>query len=181
MTTSMPDQEPDIGAMDAAMFAAEWLDRHPELSVRTPPVVAVVRELLDVLRDEHTPAPDAYAVFCRAVRLLAVFAVDTGPRRSRAEDSFPLPDWVPSKDRLARSVESARFATAALRGTPQEAIRTQPIIAVVQRLHDILLTRQIPARQAHLAFCRAVRLLDAFTTDQPRSRHDQIRHASSAA
>jgi hypothetical protein len=178
----MPERAPGVGASDAAVFADTWLHPHPELSVRTPPVIAVVRELLDVLRDEHAPAPDVYAIFCRAVRLLAVFAVDTGRRRTRGEDPFPRQDWVPTEDYLARSVDSARFATASLRGSPQEAIRTRPVIAVVQRLHNILLTQHLPAWQAHLAFCRAVRLLSAFTPDsQPGQRHDRTQQPAPAA
>jgi hypothetical protein len=170
MTTPTPTLESDIRSVDSSIFAGEWLHRSPERAIRTVPVIAVVQELLTVLRDEHMPPHDAYIAFRRAVRILSVFAVDTGKRHGRDEGQFHLSEHVPTEEDLARSTASARFATAALRGSPHEAIRTEPVIAVVQDLLDTLLSEYVRAWEAHLAFRRAVRLLSAFTTN---NRHEQ--------
>jgi hypothetical protein len=167
MTTPIPARNPVTRSRDASHFAMEWLRRPPHKVIRTVPVIAVVQELLDVLRDERTSPQVAHTALRRAVRLLSIFTVDTS-RQSRLDEPgrYGEHDSVPTQDQVTGSIESRQFAAAWLRGTPHAVIRTEPVIAVVQELHYILLSQSDPGREAHAALRRAVQLLGVFAVDR---------------
>jgi hypothetical protein len=52
MNTSTPDNGSGTRSRDARWFAVEWLRDGADAAVRTIPVIAVVEELLTVLRDD---------------------------------------------------------------------------------------------------------------------------------
>lgn len=164
VTTTRPTQEPAPRDSDAVQLAAAWLWRTPQQAIRTMPVIAVVQELLNVLRDQDTPAVEALTTLRRAVRLLSVFVAEHtgGPSR----DEHPEPgehQWQPALHDIAASAESVRFATEWLRGTPHAAIRTTPVITIVEELLKVLLTGN--AQAAYNALRRTVRLLNVLATE----------------
>ncbi|WP_432824737.1 hypothetical protein [Dactylosporangium sp. CA-092794] len=168
MTTSTPDNNSTTRSRDAEWFAAAWLRGTPDEAVQTIPVIAVVQELLTVLRDEQVPEPDAYRTLCRAVRLLSVFAAEPPAKQhtQSGEDQYlrGLRTHVFAVDDIADSEQSWRFAKETLHGSPRRAIRTEPVIAVVADLHAMLLYGG-PTQPAHTAVRRAVRLLSVYTID----------------
>lgn len=165
MSTSTRTPEPvPVPPQDAQWFALMLL-QHPHKAVQTPLVVAVVAELLDILRDEQVSDQDAHRGLERAVHLLRVFAGE--PRRST---QLPDPwagqrEYPPSAVKLAEAAASRRFAAAWLRGTPRAAIRTEPVIRVVDELLNDL-QWQATSRDAQAALRHAVQLLGVFVTDQ---------------
>jgi hypothetical protein len=73
--------------------------------------------------------------------------------------------------------EAQWFAVQWLRGSRHLAVRTAPVIAVVQELATVLRDEQVPAPQALLALRRAVRLLGALTAgtrDDDRRESDHL-------
>lgn len=175
MTTPVP--EPETRHVDSSMFAGEWLRGRPQIAIRTMPVIAVVRELLSVLRDNQIPARQAHTTLRRAVCLLGVFTAETGRQYGRQDETDPehMRTWAPTRGQIEQSTESAQFAVAWLRGSSQHTIRTEPVIAVVERLLTMLVDRSTPARDALSGLRRAVRLLSVFADDD---EHDQRRHGA---
>jgi hypothetical protein len=153
---------------DAAAFALHWLTGSADTTVHTIPVVAVVDELLTVLRDEQIPDPEAYQALRRAVRLLGVFAAEpTATQRHRADDTAHGRDSRPylyDEQVVASSGAARRFAKETLRGPLHRAIRSEPVIEVVKELRHQLLFNAQPSA-AHTALRRAVRLLNAYIVD----------------
>lgn len=167
MTESTSRRERTTMPPDASVFAFAWVRGTPRLVVRTMPVVAVVQELLDMLRDEQVPLQDAHRILQRAVRLLRVFAAEPTGRQMARQDDDGFDDareWELSPEYVQQAAASKRFATSWLHGSPMQAIRTEPVIAVVQELRDALVGYH-PTRVAHSGLRRAVRLLSVFVTD----------------
>jgi hypothetical protein len=167
MTQSTSTHERITMPPDASVFAFAWVHGTPRLVVRTMPVVAVVQELLDMLRDEQVPLQDAHRALQRAVRLLRVFAAEPTGRQTRRQDDDGFDDareWEISPKSVKQAAASRRFATSWLHGSPMQAIRTEPVIAVVQELRDALVNYH-PTQVAHSAVRRTVRLLNVFVTD----------------
>jgi hypothetical protein len=173
MTESTPTQEPTT-PHDASWFAVEWVRGSPSLAVRTMPVIAVVQELLDVLRDPQVSLPEAHRSLRRAVRLLGVFAAEPigKPQRRWDDGRFEQArEWTPTPQHIAEAVASRRFAAEWLRGAGQDVIRSEPVIAVVQALLNALLAAHTPSRTAHDGLRRAVRLLSVFVIDDEHTGH----------
>jgi hypothetical protein len=74
----------------------------------------------------------------RAVRWLRVFADNPGRSTHPPTDVTGGREYSVSEEELAAAAGSRQLATAWLRGTPQAAIWTEPVIAVVRRLKDEL-------------------------------------------
>jgi hypothetical protein len=163
------EPEPSRLPHDVQWFAANLL-AHPGKAVQTAPVIAMVAELLDILRDEHVSDQQAHHALCRAVRWLQVFTEQLGTP-DRPHQSTGRRDYAVSKEGLAAAVTSRQLAATWLRGTPQAAIRTEPVIGVVSQLIDDLLY-STSNRDAQSRLRRAVHLLDVFATadSQPISR-----------
>jgi len=163
-------------------FSSQWLRGSRHLAVRSAPVIAVVQELATILRDEHTPAPQALLALRRAVRLLTVLAGGTRDENPRGEDYRRNIDIEVERHRLldledvARSVNSTRFAATWLRGSPAEAIRTAPVIAIVDDLLDDL-TSEAPAAEVYVSLRRAVQVLSVFARED-RHEPETARHVS---
>lgn len=133
------------------------------------PVIAVVRELAATLRDEQVPAPQALHALRRAVSLLTVLA-GSGRDVSRQVDRgrADLDDEAESHRHLGREAisqpgESTRFAKAWLLASPADAIRTEPVIAIVERLLDDLIMGKPTA--AHASLRQAVQVLSVFARE----------------
>lgn len=164
------------GDPESYWFSSQWLRGSRHLAVRSAPVIAVVQELATILRDEQTPAPQALLALRRAVRLLAVLAGGTRDENSQREDyrrAFDIDIDVERRrlldlDDAARSVNSTRFAATWLRGSPAEAVRTAPVIAVVDDLLNDL-TGVAPAAEVYLSLRRAVQVLSVFARED---RHE---------
>ncbi|MDQ7911158.1 hypothetical protein RB614_42380 [Phytohabitans sp. ZYX-F-186] len=166
-----PTQQTATGSPEATWFASEWLRSTTVRAVRTAPIIAMLQELLRVLRDEQIPDDEAYTSLRRAVRLLAVLDAETGTRKTRERVEYPGDRiYVPTPEDVARSADSNRFAIHWLRGSPHAAIRTTPIIKVIEELLDTLLDQFTPAQDVQTSLHRAVRLLTVFTTDGQRNR-----------
>jgi hypothetical protein len=158
------------GDPESYWFSSQWLRGSRHLAVRSAPVIAVVQELATILRDEHTPAPQALLALRRAVRLLTVLAGGTRDENPRSEDYRRNIDIDVERHRLldledvARSVNSTRFAATWLRGSPAEVIRTAPVIAIVDDLLDDL-TSVAPAAEVYVSLRRAVQVLSVFARE----------------
>lgn len=152
---------------EASRFAGQWLRGSRHLAVRSAPVIAVVQELATVLRDEQIPAAQALLVLRRAIRLLRVLTAGTGDD-SRREVDADAPDWVPDIDDVTQSVQSMRFAATWLHGNPAEAIRTEPVIAIVEGLLSDMVYVKAPHSAVYASLRRAVRVLSVLAReDQP--------------
>jgi hypothetical protein len=178
MNTSITSDAMEARSVDphSQWFAAEWLRGSPGAAARTVPVLAVVAQLLAELRDEEIPAEDAHRSMCRAVRLLSVFAAEPTPRQRSQEydEGYERGSGSPAytEEDVTAAAQSQRFAKETLRGTLRQAIRTEPVIAVVQELHSLLLAQLAP-RAVHTAVRRAVRLLSVYVDDEHQHRqHD---------
>ena len=153
----------NVSDVAAGMFAGHWLHGSRHLAVRTTPIVAVVHELATILRDEQVPAPQALLALRRAVRLLAVLA--DGTRADFRHEAAQIRGGVPDVDDVAGSAGSTAFAAAWLRGSSAEAIRTEPVIAVVENLLGTMTYGKVPASQAYHTLRRAVRVLSVFARE----------------
>jgi hypothetical protein len=162
MNTLAQDPEP-VMPPDLDWFSALLL-QDPRKAVQTIPVIAMVAELLNILNDEQVSDQDAHRALTRAVRWLRVFAGDPGRSTNRPTEIADGRDYTPSQGDLAAAAGSRRLATAWLRGTPQAAIRTDPVIAVVRRLKQQLQWTG-GSRQAQITLRHAVNLLSVFVTD----------------
>jgi hypothetical protein len=173
-TTTASTSTDLAGDPESYWFSSQWLRGSRHLAVRSARVIAVVQELATILRDEQTPAPQALLALRRAVRLLAVLAGGTRDENRRSDDYRRNIDIDVERHRLldledvAQSVSSTRFAAAWLRGSPAEAIRTAPVIAVVDDLLDDL-TGVAPAAEVYLGLRRAVQVLSVFARED---RHE---------
>ncbi|MFC7276033.1 hypothetical protein ACFQS1_18730 [Paractinoplanes rhizophilus] len=164
------------GDPESYWFSSQWLRGSRHLAVRSAPVIAVVQELATILRDEQTPAPHALLALRRAVRLLAVLAGGTRDENRRREDYRHDLDIDLDVERgrildledAARSVNSTRFAATWLRGSPAEAIRTAPVIAIVDTLLGDL-TGVAPAAEVYRRLRHAVQVLSVFARED---RHE---------
>jgi len=167
-----PTQQTPTGSPEVAWFAGLWLRTTTVRAIRTAPIIAMLQELLRVLRDQQIPDNEAYTSLRRAVRLLAVLDAETGTRKTRQQPEYPGDEvYVPTPEDVAGSADSNRFAIEWLRGTPQTAIRTTPVIEVIQQLLDTLLDQFTPAHDVQTSLHRAVRLLTVFIADGERSHH----------
>lgn len=147
----------------AAGFAVQWLRGSRHLAVRSAPVIAVVRELLSILRDESVPAPQAMLAARRAVRLLGAL---TG--NARSDDRCAIEDldaWALDDEDVTGSTESVRFASQWLRGDPAEAIRTKPVVALVEGLLDSMLHEKVRPTEVYDRLRRAVRVLSVLVRE----------------
>jgi hypothetical protein len=154
---------------DSDWFARAWLHELRRRTARTEPVIAVVRELATTMRDEQIPAPQAHRVLRRAVSLLTVLA-GSSPAASRQVDrgNADHDDEAQRYRYLAREAvfrpgESTGFAKAWLHGSPAEAIRTEPVIAIVEQLLDDLITEKPTVAYASLR--QAVQVLSVFARE----------------
>lgn len=167
MNTSMPEDQVHARSPEAAVFAFRWLRGTPGEAVRTVLVAVVVEELLVMLRDQGISNKDAHRGLCRAVRLLGVLAAESHParvgRRTEYEYDYPANDRM-DWNQLTRAGSARRFATQTLRGSLPEAIRTEPVIALVDELLTVLMNEPDPST-AHTALRRAVRLLGVYVKD----------------
>nr|WP_221377007.1 hypothetical protein [Actinoplanes polyasparticus] len=154
---------------DAEQFARIWLHESRRRIARTVPVIAVVRELAATLRDDQIPAPQVLLALRRAVSLLTVLAdvehvnqqvVDYGC--SEFEDRVER-NRLLGREAISRPGESTRFAKAWLLASPAEAIRTEPVIALVEQLLDSLIV-QMPA-VAYDCLQQAVPVLNVFARE----------------
>jgi hypothetical protein len=145
-------------------FAAHWLYGSRHLAVRTAPIIAVVRELSAILRDESVPAPQAMLAARRAVRLLGALAGSLRNEDGGIHNLDP-PGHVLDEEDVTGSAESMRFANIWLRGDPAEAIRTEPVIALVDGLLGSM--HQVKARPAEVydRLRRAVRVLSVLVRE----------------
>lgn len=154
-----PIRHPD----DVQWFTATLL-AHPAKAVQTAPVIAMVAELLDILRDDHVSDQQAHHALHRAVRWLRIFTTEPPGPTKRYHPDTGRRDYVVSGENLAAAAASRQLAIAWLRGTPQAAIRTAPVIGVVDQLHADL-QYSITNREAQSRLRHAVALLDVFVTD----------------
>jgi hypothetical protein len=155
---------------DAEQFARMWLHGSRRRIARTVPVIAVVRELAATLRDDQIPAPQALLALRRAVSLLTVLAgvdhnvnqqvVDYGG--ATFEDRIER-NRLLGREAISRPGESTRFAKAWLLASPAEAIRTEPVMALVEQLLDALIV-QLPA-VAYDCLQQAVQVLNVFARE----------------
>jgi hypothetical protein len=144
-------------------FAFAWLRGTADDTVRTVLVATVVDELLTVLRAEHLPIQIAYRSLRRAVRLLSIFAEEPQPRgRQRSVSLYDgRVGRVIQPEEIARATEARRFAKATLHGSVRQAIRTGPVIELVDSLLGDLMHAPEPG-DAHAALRRAVKLLSIY-------------------
>jgi hypothetical protein len=154
--TKLPEHDPEIFPPerpvvdhDAEWFALMWLYGLRRRTARTVPVIAVVRELAATLRDDQIPAPQALLALRRAVSLLTVLADgDHNVKRQMVDrGGADLDDKAESNRHLGREAisrpgESTRFAKAWLLASPAEAIRTEPVIALVEKLLYALIVQK---------------------------------------
>jgi hypothetical protein len=155
---------------DVQWFTATLL-QDPGKAVQTAPVIAMVAELLDILRDEHTSDQQAHHALRRAVRWLHIFSVEPARTANRPDQNTGRRDYAISAKDLAAAASSRQLATTWLRGTPQAAIRTAPVVGVVAQLLDNLRS-STSNRDAQARLRHAVRLLDVFTDqDGPTAPH----------
>ena len=155
---------------DAEWFAIMWLHGFRRRTARTVPVIAVVRELAATLRDDQIPASQALLALRRAVSLLTVLTdgdhninrqvVDSG---SAAFEDKAERNRLLGREAISRPGESTRFAKAWLLASPAEAIRTEPVIALVEQLLDALIV-QMPA-VAYDCLQQAVQVLNVFARE----------------
>jgi hypothetical protein len=150
---------------EAQWFAVHWLRGSRHLAVRTAPVIAVVQEMATVLRDEQVPASQALLALRRAVRLLGVLTAGTRDDDRRESDHLDGYGRVPEPDEVTGSIGSVRFAAEWLRGDPAEAIRAEPVIAVVEDLLHSMLNVNARPSEVYTALYRATRLLSVFTRE----------------
>jgi hypothetical protein len=154
---------------EADWFAAAWLNGYRRRIGRTVPVIAVVRELAAILRDDQVPAAQALLALRRAVGLLTVLAGGSPRNRDQTDRGIAdIDDEVEGKRPLAleatsRPGESTRFAKAWLFDGPAEAIRTEPVIALVELLLDALITGN--ATSSYDSLRQAVAVLSVFARE----------------
>ena len=175
--TKLPERFPEIFPPerpvvdhDAEQFARMWLHGSRRRIARTVPVIAVVREPAATLRDDQIPAPQALLALRRAVSLLTLLAdvdhnvnqqvVDYGG--ATFEDKIER-NRLLGREAISRPGESTRFAKAWLLASPAEAIRTEPVIALVEQLLDALIV-QMPA-VAYDCLQQAVQVLNVFARE----------------
>ena len=149
-------------------FAHLWLREAHHDTACTEPVIAVVRELAATLRHEQLPAPRALQALRRAIALLTVLAgsgraVERRPIPTAAAPVTKATAFEPVVKRPSPGRESTRFAKAWLFGNPAEAIRTEPVIAIVEQLLDDL-TIEKPAA-AYISLRQAVQVLSVFARE----------------
>jgi hypothetical protein len=155
---------------DSEWFAGVWMHESEQHIACTVPVIAVVRELAATLRDEQIPASQAHRALRRAVNLLTVLSGgNLAAGRQADRGGAKLDGEGPSGVRLAdesmsQSGESTRFAKAWLLDSPADAIRTEPVIAIVEQLLADLVT-ETPAG-AHADLRQALRLLRVFAREE---------------
>jgi hypothetical protein len=111
MHTLTQDPEPVPLPQDARWFAALLL-REPRQAVQTAPVIAMVAELLDILRDEQVSDQDARHALQRAVQWLRVFAGDPGRSPNRPAQVAGDREYAPSAEELVAAAASRRLAAA---------------------------------------------------------------------
>jgi hypothetical protein len=164
-----PPERPVVDR-DAERFARRWLHGSRRRIARTVPVIAVVRELAATLRDDRIPAPQALLALQRAVSLLTVLAdVDHSVNRQVVDSGSAAFDDKAERNRLlgheaiSRPGESTRFAKAWLLAGPAEAIRTKPVIALVEQLLDVLIVEKPTVAYASLQ--QAVQVLNVFARE----------------
>lgn len=158
------EPEPIPLPQDVQWFATALL-REPCRAAQTAPVIAMVAELLDILRDEHTPDQQAHHALRRAVRWLRVFTTEPSRPTTRNSSTTDHHSLAISARDLADAAASRQLATTWLRGTPQAAIRTEPVIGVVAQLHyDLQCSSKGQNAQSRLR--HAVRLLEVFVADE---------------
>jgi hypothetical protein len=151
-------------------FAHVWMHESEQHIARTAPVIAVVRELAATLRDEQFSASQAHRALRRAVNLLAVFAGgNLAAGRQADRGGAEIDSDGPTEAQLAhesysQSGESTRFAKAWLLDSPADAIRTAPVIAVVEQLLGGLIM-ETPAG-AHADLRQALRMLRVFAREE---------------
>jgi hypothetical protein len=148
---------------DVQWFASTLL-AHPGKAVQTVPVIAMVAELLDILRDDHVSDQQAHHALRRAVRWLRIFTTEPPGPTNRHHPTTGGRNYAASATDLAAAAASRQLATTWLRGTPQAAIRTAPVIGVVDQLHADL-QYSTSNRDAQSRLHHAVALLDVFVTD----------------
>lgn len=160
-----PPERPVVDR-DAEQFARMWLHGSRRRIARTVPVIAVVRELAATLRDDQIPAPQALLALRRAVSLLTVLTdgdqqvVDCGG--AEFEDKIER-NRLLGREAISQPEESTRFAKAWLLASPTEAIRTEPVIALVEQLLDALIV-QMPT-VAYDSLQQAVQVLNVFARE----------------
>jgi hypothetical protein len=170
MTMPTPTQQTPVVSSEPTWFASLWLRTTTVRAIRTAPIIAMLQELLRVLRDAQIPDDEAYTSLRRTIRLLSVLDAETGTRKTRQQVEYPGDRiHVPTPQDVTRSAESNQFATEWLRGSPHAAIRTTPVIEVIEQLLDILLDEFTPAHDVQTSLHRAVRLLAVFIADGERS------------
>ncbi|WP_433724548.1 hypothetical protein ACQP2Y_03570 [Actinoplanes sp. CA-051413] len=164
-----PPERPVVDR-DAEQFARMWLHGSRRRIARTVPVIAVVRELAATLRDDQIPAPQALSALRRAVSLLTVLTdgdhnvnrqvVDSG---SAAFEDKAERNRLLGREAISRPGESTRFAKAWLLASPAEAIRTEPVISLVEQLLDVLIVEKPTVAYASLR--QAVQVLNVFARE----------------
>lgn len=156
------EPEPIRLPQDVQWFASTLL-AHPGKAVQTAPVIAMVAELLDILRD-HVSDQRAHHALRRAVQWLRIFITEPPGPTNRHHPDTGGRNYAVSATNLAAAAASRQLATSWLRGTPQAAIRTAPVIGVVDQLHADL-QYSTSNRDAQSRLRHAVALLDVFVTD----------------
>lgn len=161
-----PRQVVDV---ESDRFAKAWVSSYRLVIERTVPVIAVVRELATILRDEQVPSAQALVALRRAVRLLTVLTGDKPANwspddRSNAEFADKAERWrALALEATSRPSESTRFAKAWLLDGPAEAIRTEPVIALVEILLEELIGGD--ATSSYDCLRQAVRVLSVFARE----------------
>lgn len=170
---SLPVGEPEpIRHPDDVQWFTLTLLAHPGKAVQTAPVIAMVVELLDILRDDHVSDQQAHHVLRRAVRWLRIFTTEPPGPTNRHHPHTGGRNYATSAENLAAAAASRQLATAWLRGTPQAAIRTAPVIGVLDQLHADL-QYSTSNRDAQSRLRHAVALLDVFATDDQTAPQHQ--------
>nr|BFE63982.1 hypothetical protein GCM10020063_085080 [Dactylosporangium thailandense] len=163
-TTLATPAQPPVD-YQAAEFAVQWLCGARHLAVRSAPIIAVVQELSSILRDESVPAPQAMLAARRAVRLLGALTGNAHSDDRDAIERIRVHDRVLDEDDVTGSAESVRFANQWLRGDPAEAIRTEPVIALVESLLGSMLNVKVRPEDAYDRLRRTVQVLSVLVRE----------------
>jgi hypothetical protein len=73
---SEPSRKRDPAAIQRSWAASLYLFGHARRAIRTSPVIELLDELLDILRNEYYTDSEAYAAARRAARLLNAFVAE---------------------------------------------------------------------------------------------------------
>lgn len=171
MTTPTPEDASSstVADLEASRFARQWLYGSRHIAIRSAPVIAIIKELITVLRDEQTPASQALLVLRRAILLLGALTAGTCVDVRQEDDSL-LARCVPNLEDVTASLQCTRFAVLWLHGSPDEAIRTEPVIAILDELLFDIVNVNVRHSEIYARLRRALKVLSVLAhEDGPAS------------